>query len=457
MQYRDEVTDLLQRLLRVDTTNPPGNETAVALILSDYLESNGVACELVARDPERANLVARIPGDGSGPSLALIGHTDVVPARAEDWVHPPFGGHLDDDGFLWGRGAADMKNEVASRAVVMAQLAREGFRPAGDLTFVAAADEEDGTAHVGMSWLVEERPDLAADFVLNEGAAERLPLADGRTAVTINVGEKAAASVRITAVGEPTASTLPTPGASAVVRLASIIGRLDGYRFTPRLIPETRAILESLVGALPQRPSAAELEAALVRVNSLHPAFAELVVPLFATTVAPTRLTGSDALNVIPARASVDCDCRLVPHTTFDDLRGELAAAIGDDVAYELETLFEVTGGSVSPADSPMMDVVGDVLAELDPDAVLVPTLLNGFTDSHYYRQAFGSQAYGFWPTRSTPYDAVVEGVHGNNERIHVDDLEYATDFQVRVVRRLLGPSDAPAPTTPGRPGRNAR
>ena len=127
---RDEAAGLLRDLLRIDTSNPPGRETPAAVLLSEYLEANGVACELVARDPDRANLIARIPGTGDGPSMALIGHTDVVPANAEDWQHPPFSGHLDGDGFLWGRGAADMKNETATRAVAMAALSRSGSAPA---------------------------------------------------------------------------------------------------------------------------------------------------------------------------------------------------------------------------------------------------------------------------------------------------------------------------------------
>src|SRR3954462_2696822 len=183
---RDETTALLRDLIRVDTTNPPGCETAAATLLKEYLEASGVQCELVARDPDRANLIARIAGTGDGPSLALLGHTDVVPAEPAGWTHPPFAGHLDDDGYVWGRGAIDMKNETASRAVTLAFLARAGFRPRGDLLLVAEADEENGTEEVGLAWLVRERPDIATDHVLNEGASARLTLADGRRVVTIN-------------------------------------------------------------------------------------------------------------------------------------------------------------------------------------------------------------------------------------------------------------------------------
>jgi len=170
---RDEVTDLLQRLIRVDTTNPPGNETAAAELLRDYLEASGVACELIAKVPERANLVARLPG-GDGPSLLFLSHTDVVLADPAEWSVPPFSGELR-DGLVWGRGALDMKGQVAANAVAIASLAREGFEPSGDLIFAATADEEVGD-DFGLSWLCHQHPDA-----IRAGAGGMLP---GRAAVS---------------------------------------------------------------------------------------------------------------------------------------------------------------------------------------------------------------------------------------------------------------------------------
>ncbi len=188
---RDEVLRVARDLIRMDTSNAParllgrrpGNETAAAAYLRDYLVDAGVDCELVAREEHRANLVARLPGTGDAPSLAFVGHTDVVPVDPRDWTHPPFEGVVDDDGYLHGRGAVDMKNEVAARAVALAELARSGFRPRGDLWFLAVADEEDGMADVGMRWLLEARPDIRPDVAINEGGGELLALADGRTMV----------------------------------------------------------------------------------------------------------------------------------------------------------------------------------------------------------------------------------------------------------------------------------
>ncbi len=435
---RDEATALMRELLRIDTSNPPGGETPAALVLQRHLEAAGVECELVARDPGRANLIARIPG-GDGPSLAFLAHTDVVPADdPAEWTHPPFAGHVDADGYVWGRGAADMKNELATRAVAMAWLARSGFRPGGDLLLIAESDEEDGEAGVGLAWLVTERPDIRADYVLNEGASERLELADGRIAVTINAGEKSALAVTVTAVADGGASSLPRGEANAVTRLARLIGRLDRHRPESRLIPQTDAMLTALAGA------DGGLEERIARAVVLHPMLPELVEPLFVMTVAPTRLRGARALNTLPAAASVECDCRPVPGMTLDQVERELRAALGEDIPYELTFSGEPVGGSISPLDTPLYELCREWVARNDPEAVLVPTLTNGFTDSHYMRAAFGSIAYGIWPIRRTPTAVLHAGVHTRDERIHTDDLGYATRFHIEVALALLAPGTVP-------------
>ncbi|MGH2916215.1 MAG: M20/M25/M40 family metallo-hydrolase [Solirubrobacteraceae bacterium] len=437
---RDEATKLLGELLMLDTSNPPGRETPAAELLAHYLERNGIECELVARDPARANLVARLPGSGEGPSLMLLGHTDVVPAEPVLWRHPPFGGVIDEDGYLWGRGALDMKNEVATRAVAMAALARSGEPLRGDLLFVAVADEEDGTNEVGMSWLVQARPDLATDYVINEGAGERLVLSDGRTVVPVSVGEKAGTCVRVTALGDAGHSSDPYAVEHAVPILAELVGRLTRFRPRRRLLPATRALLETLLGeAAPE--SEAELGEAIDRASALHPALRGLIAPLLRTTIAPTRLHGSDALNVLPARASVDCDCRVLPGTSFEELREELVEALGTDLPYELAQIDPLVGGTISPLQSPLYDACAGFVALHDPEAIMLPTVCVGFTDSHYARDSFGSIAYGFWPMCRTPYEVWSTTVHGHDERVHIDDLAYATLFHLHACRALLGVS----------------
>ena len=213
----EEVVGLARELIRLDTSNAPGNETLVARHLADYLGEDGIECELVAREADRANLVARLPGtDPDAESLAFVGHSDVVPVDARDWTHPPFEAVIDDQGFLYGRGAVDMKGEVAARAVALKELARSGWRPRGDLWFLAVADEEDGMAEVGMQWLLAHRPDIRPDHSVNEGGGERLELSDGRLLYSVGVGEKGTYPARVTALGEAGHGSTPTVGDNAV-------------------------------------------------------------------------------------------------------------------------------------------------------------------------------------------------------------------------------------------------
>ena len=436
-ELRDESVRLASDLIKIDSSNPPGNETAVASVLKQYLQAHGVQCELVAREPDRGNLIARLPGSGNGPSLALLGHSDVVPADARDWRHPPFSGLVDGDGYLWGRGAVDMKNEIATRAVALATLARSGYVPRGDLVLIVAADEEVGAADVGLSWLVRQRPDIGTDFALNEGSAERLTLASGTTIATVAVGEKAAGCVRLTARGEAAATIWPGLGANAVPRLATLIGRLGSGVLRWRLLPSTRPLLEQLSAgaggsAAGQAGETGEvLPAALACAGKLHPALRSLISPMFADTVALTRLGGSGSLNVMPARAWAEGDCRVLPGTTEDDVVASLARLLGDDLPYEIEMAQPLTGGSVSAVDSPLFEACRRYAARHDPGTTLVPALCPSFTDSHYLREAFGTVAYGFWPVRSTPYEVMYGGLHGPDERVHVDDLGYATLFHI--------------------------
>src|SRR5437660_7805601 len=195
ISLREEVTEVLQELIRLDTTNPPGNETRVAEFLRDYLGDNGVECELIARAPERANLVARIRGNENGPRVLLLSHTDVVLADPSEWQTDPFGGELR-DGEVWGRGALDMKGQVAAEAVAVASLAREGFEPSGELIFAATADEEGG-AGFGAQWLCEAHPEaVGADYCINEGSGDRVEIA-GRPYYFCSTAEKMSAPFRL--------------------------------------------------------------------------------------------------------------------------------------------------------------------------------------------------------------------------------------------------------------------
>jgi len=277
-----EVTQLLQELIRVDTTNPPGNETAAAEVLQVYLASHGVDSELLARVPERANLVARIRGTGEGPSLALLSHTDVVLADAGEWQRDPFGGELV-GGEVWGRGALDMKGQVAATAVAVAQLARDGWRPRGDLIFIAAADEEVGDGF-GLQWLVESHPDkVRADFSLNEGAGDRVELGD-RVLYRCATAEKMSAPFTLRVRGRSGHASMPSIADNALVKAAGYVERLGVFHVAPQLGPETEGFLSVVAGEVPAA------SAALERARAIHPLAAELIEPLLAMTVTPTMI-----------------------------------------------------------------------------------------------------------------------------------------------------------------------
>ena len=430
---RSEAVSLAVELIRVDSTN--GNETAVADVLAAYLADNGVEAELVARDPARANLVARIPGRGSGPSLALVGHSDVVPADPRDWTHPPFAAVIDDDGYLWGRGAVDMKNEVAARAATMASLARSGWRGTGDLLLVVVADEEDGAAEVGMNWLVRERPDIATTYALNEGGGIAFLLSDGRHLTEISVGEKGTCPIRVDAIGEAGHASTPTLGDNAVPLLGALLARLGRGEAEPQDHPQVRIMLETLLGE--GAVDRLGLPEAIRQGGLLHPDLATSLPAVAGTTMSPTLLHGAPARNVMPARAGVELDCRILPGTTEQDVLEAVRRRLGDDIPYELLQPEPANHGNASSAESPLWDVVRR-FADDRLETTLFPTLCSGFTDSVYLRREFGTVAYGFSPFATTPAHVIDAGYHNADERVHVDDIALSTDFHVYAATQLL-------------------
>jgi acetylornithine deacetylase/succinyl-diaminopimelate desuccinylase-like protein len=428
MTLREEAVDLLQRLIRVDTTNPPGNETAAASLLQGYLEANGVSCELYAKEPERANLVARLRG-GDGPTLALLSHTDVVLADPAEWQRDPFGGELV-DGQIWGRGALDMKGEVAASAVAVASLAREGWSPAGELLFVAAADEEFGVG-VGLQWLVEAHPEaVRADYALNEGGGDRLEV-DGRPFYLCSTAEKMSAPFTLRVRGRSGHASMPGIADNALLKAALLIERLGEYEPEPRIEPELAGLLQAIGGRVPER--AADV---LPFARSLDPLVGELVAPLLGPTFAPTMITASQKRNVIPSLCEVTVDSRLLPGFTPTQQLDLVRAVLGPD-DYELETI-EAQGGTRSSIGGALWDAVTSFVEEEEPGATVAPLCVSGFTDSHWMREAFGTVAYGFCPARAMhPAEAALL-IHSANERIPVDDLDLGVRFFRHAARTLL-------------------
>jgi acetylornithine deacetylase/succinyl-diaminopimelate desuccinylase-like protein len=426
---RDEVTQVLSDLIRLDTVNPPGNETRAAVLLRTYLEDAGVACELYGRVPERANLVARFPGRGDGPRLLFLSHTDTVLADPAEWTVDPWSGEVR-DGHVWGRGALDMKGQAAAAAVAIATLARDGFEPAGDVVFAACADEEVGD-DFGLSWLCREHPDaVRADYCVNEGGGDRV-IVHGRAVFVCTTAEKMSAPFLLRVHGRSGHASLPSIADNALVKAAGLVERLASFIPAPRLLPESEAFLEAVLGEVPPP------EEALARLEADDGFLRATLEPMLAMTLSPTMIAASQKRNVVPALCEVVCDCRLLPGVQPDDVEPMLRELLGED-GYELGWI-EAHGGTRSPLETPLWDVVESFVFAEEPGGRVAPAICPGFTDSHWLREAFGTVSYGFFPMRAMDPELAARLVHSADERIAIDDLEFGTRFLLHAARTLGG------------------
>jgi acetylornithine deacetylase/succinyl-diaminopimelate desuccinylase-like protein len=430
---RDEVTRLLQELLRTNTVNPPGNEIRAAEVLREYFARDGIELESYARDPDRPNLVARLRG-GDGPALAFLSHTDTVLAEPAEWSRDPWSGDVV-DGEVWGRGALDMKGQVAASAAAFATLVREGFQPGGDLLFVTVADEEVGGTDEdegwGLRWLVRAHPDAArCDYAINEGGGDRL-LLGGAPVYVCAVAEKMSAPFVVRVRGRSGHASMPGIADNALVKAARYIEALGAYEPPQELIPEARGFLEAVLGEAPP------LDEALTRAAELHPLLPALVQPLLAFTLSPTMIDASRQRNVIPALCEIRVDCRLLPEQSPQDVEPLVRAALGDG-DYELEWEGAV-GGTRSALDTPLWDALADFTSRMEEGARMAPIASPGFTDSHYLREAYGTTAYGFFPIKAMDAELATKLVHSADERIAVDDLELGVEMLRTAARALLG------------------
>jgi acetylornithine deacetylase/succinyl-diaminopimelate desuccinylase-like protein len=427
---REEVTQLLQELLRQNTVNPPGNEIRCANVLRDYFARDGIEVELYAREPDRPNVVARLKG-GDGPSLAFLSHTDTVLADPAEWDRDPWSGDLVDDE-VWGRGALDMKGQVAASAVAFASLKREGFAPAGDLIFLTVADEEVGQGvGWGLRWLVEAHPEAArCDYAVNEGGGERLILG-GNPVYICATAEKMSAPFKLRVHGRSGHASMPGIADNALVKAARYVEALGAYEPPRHMIPEAHGFLEAVLGEAPP------LEQALARAAELNPMLPALVEPLLSLTLSPTMIDASHQRNVIPALCEVTVDCRLLPEQTPADAEPLIRAALGNG-SYELEWI-EAMGGTRSEIRTPLWEAIEGFVSGIESGARMAPIACPGFTDSHYLRQAYGTVAYGFFPIKAMEAEFATKLVHSANERIAVDDLELGVDMLRATATSLLG------------------
>jgi acetylornithine deacetylase/succinyl-diaminopimelate desuccinylase-like protein len=429
-----ETTEVLQRLIRFNTVNPPGNERPAIEYLDAYLREAGFETEQLAATADRPNLIATLPGlSEDGPTIVYLGHVDTVLAAVEDWEHDPWGAEVI-DGYLWGRGAIDMKSQVAAEAVAAATLARSGWRPGhGALKLVFVADEETG-GDVGARWLTEQHPDkVRCDLLINEGAGSQFEI-DGTRYYGVCCGEKGIFRFRLTATGMAGHASMPKLGDNALLKLVPVLEalRAGSHGFDPT--PAPLALLE----ALGEDPD--DIAGALERLGPKHPAIPLMVEPMLSVTLTPTVIQASEKINVIPARASVKVDTRVPPGLGADVALKRLHDVLGD-AADGLEIEFtEQVYGYASPPRTELMDAIERWIEAHDPGAKALPVLLPGYSDSSYFRAAFPDViAYGFFPQRHQSLLETTPLMHNANERIDVRDLGYAASFYAELAREILG------------------
>ena len=426
-------TAVLQRLIRFNTVNPPGNERGAVEYLESYVQEAGFETELLGPSDGRPNLIATLSGAGDGPTMVLLGHLDTVLAHAEDWRHDPWGAELA-DGFVWGRGALDMKSQVAAEAVAAVSLARSGWRPArGALKLVFVADEETG-GDVGARWLTERHPEkVRCDLLLNEGDGSPFDH-DGTRYWGVCCGEKGIFRLRLTAHGTAGHASVPALGDNALLKLAPVLEALRGgiAGYDPTEVPL------AMVAGLGEDPT--DLVGAIRRLTAKTPLLRLALEPQLAVTMTPTVIEASEKINVIPARASVKVDTRVPPGLGADVALSRMRELLGDAAqGIELEFTEQVLGYA-SPIDTPLMTAIDGWITDHVPGAKTVPTLLPGYSDSSYFRAAFPELiAYGFFPHRHQTVQDTAPLVHNADERIDVRDLGFATQFYRDIVAQLLG------------------
>lgn len=426
-----------QALLRMDTSNPPGNEIQVARYVEGVLRKEGIESSVIESAPGRGNIVARLKGSGSAGSLILTSHFDVVPAEAGKWSHPPFSGEIA-DGFVWGRGAVDMKNMTAYTLMTMLLLKRSGAKLKRDVVFVGVADEEAGCEY-GMQFLVEKHPELLeAEYALNEVGGFTLHVGGSRL-YPVQVAEKGFVWLKLTAKGDPGHGSIPHDN-NAVVKLSEALKRIGERPFPLHVTPEARQFISAIASHLPFPRS-------LVLGLTMNPMFSDFVLrkvipdkdqanvfhACLHNTVSPTQLSAGQKVNVIPSEAQALLDCRIVPGQTVESFLTELRAVIGNDMEIEI---IKSALPAITPLDTPLYSMIKEVVEEQDPGSKVVPYLVVGFTDAKQLER-LGIKTYGFSPVKFPPDLLFSKLFHGHNERIPLDGFQWGLKTFYAVVERF--------------------
>ena len=420
-----EAIDILCRFLRIDTSNPPGRERAACAFLGEILTDEGIPFDLYDAGDDRVSLRAVLKGDGSKKPFMLLNHTDVVPVEREYWEEEPFAG-LIKDGYIWGRGALDMKGLGVAQLITFLTLNRLQVPLARDIIFFAQADEEAGS-EFGMRFIVREHPEtLEAEYIINEGGGGTTELFGvERPIYSIGVAEKGPLWLRLVAVGRPGHGSVPHDD-NALDRLVRALYRIQTWERPMAVSP----VLTEYFGRL-QR---AGVYAGDATVEGLKEAAAKdpRVRALLTNTISVTTTSAGIKHNVIPARAEATLDCRLLPGVDPDEFQAEMEKIV-DDPKVKFERV-HVRSSDPNTIDTELFRVAEDLIHEYIEEAVVVPGMGVGFTDSSELRNR-GQISYGFSGGLTEP--EVARGVHGHNERVSVESFKLNCQMVYELTRRM--------------------
>lgn len=427
---------LLSELVQFDTTNPPGDERACVDYIDDLLTDAGIETKELTDDPDRPNLLARLPGRGEAPPLLLQGHVDVVPTTGQDWEVPPFSGRIE-DGFVWGRGTLDMKGGVTMMLAAVLRAAQRELRPAGDVLLLILSDEETG-GELGAKYVAENHAEEFADVEYAIGEFGGFPMdVAGSTFYPIQVAEKQVCWLKATFTGDGGHASRPQRD-GPMHALGTVLTRLTENRLPVRITPAAEEFIERLAEEADGEQAAAlralldpeTTDEALDALGEIGPR----IDAMLHNTVSPTVVEGGDKVNVHPSEVTLRLDGRLLPGVSDEEFLAEVRAVVGDveGVEFEVETYSESGGGDV---DLGLFDLLADVIAEEKPDVIPTPFLLTAATDARFFDD-LGIQTYGYTPLDLPEDFAFMDLAHAANERVPVQAVEFGTDAIYRVLER---------------------
>lgn len=426
--------ELLQNLIRFDTTNPPGNEIACIQYIDRVLKDAGIATQTYAKDPNRPNLIARLAGRGEAPPLLLYGHVDVVPTANQNWTHPPFEARIA-DGYIWGRGTLDMKGGVAMMLSAFLRAKAENASLPGDVIFLAVSDEEAG-GDFGAKFIAEEHPDLlkGVRYAIGEFGGFSFYVA-GRKFYPVQVAEKQFCGLTGRVTGPAGHGAMSFRG-GAMAKMARVLKTLDENRLPVHITPAAQQMVEAIAAGLPEPMNAMVMQlldpqntdAVLDEMGAALASFE----PLLHNTVNATMVQGGSKVNVIPGEIKLEFDARLLPGYEPADLVKELTALTGDDIEWTTSR-FDVAPSS---PDMGLFPVLKDILEQADPEGLPIPYFVFGVTDARFFSK-LGIQTYGFMPMQLPADFNFISTIHAADERIPVDSVAFGADAVYQALLRF--------------------